>query len=248
MPSINKSNSIQVSNSFNLSRQLLIPCIIPIIFLNPTFAGEETCDKINDQGLDKLELILEKCKSHNISDDDCMNLFSELEHLDTKDIDAHFAKSVGLSSPPENPKPPTHSQTQSSSNQIDYDNLPRSPSKAFAILKKFAANVESAGKNEIKLHKKLDEPFETLKPAEIKNAFKLIDTMKKAGNKSELESLLKDHKLEHLGETKNFRCAGSGVISVHVSQGARMCFRYESINPLVISILCIGFGRVCYDH
>lgn len=249
-----------------LVKLVISPLLIIFIILNESKASQ-FCSHL-DQSLEILELILEQCEKHHVSDVECDRIFTEWGEKPSSEVKGYFhnlsvQKTKGYKAESQDGVFDSHaneshlsnsnsSNANTNTNKVyDYSSVSHSPQKAFAQLTEWVTqrNTKKDGA-EVELPHKLDKSFRSLiHPADMKSAFEVVDKILNAKNSKELTEQLKTRNIEPLVQKRErTECKGQDVWSVRLSIASRLCFDYISKDPLKIKILCIGQGDTCYPH
>jgi hypothetical protein len=209
-----------------------------ILYEPVCYGGSNKCN-LADSATENLARLLKWCDQHKISDDKCTELLDFSSGLSITDFQKKLIKlesefEVSISS-----------RNKSPSSKLS-DNIPKKASKALEELQLLSSSSDNIFFKTINFKKTAQKYFDTLSHAEIKNLYEIVDKFKNSGNQSDLIKSLKNKGIEKLSLNPNNKsCTGENILAVRLSQGARMCFH---IDGGTIDILCIGFGRICYDH
>jgi len=206
------------------------------------FAEEKSCNFSLDLN-ENIEHLLDWCERHHIPEAECEDLMDSASTLSASDF------RTKLYNFHTNPPPIPKDETLNSLTKQDWTQIPSKPMVAFQKLTELSTISSGGFAKVIHFEKQAGTFFNTLKSAEIKSAFQIIEQMKTSATRAEFENFLKKKHSEILeGTSGNKYCNGTHVVSVRLSQGSRMCFQYIQEDSTSIKILCIGQGRHCYEH
>lgn len=208
-------------------------------------ASNDTCNVSPhfEQNLDRLLLLCEKL---HVNVEDCDSL---LDAVEVDDASTFKAKLYAFEQNHQKHGQGNFTKTNPNAPAFDLPNwkdVPTNPKKAYKQLTEFSEVPHGGFSDKIQFSSKVD--MDSLNHSEIKNAYEIIEKMKSSKSRLELENYLNTKSKEVLKGSGNKACSGENVFSVRLSQGARLCFQYLPDSPNSIKILCMGHGRVCYEH
>lgn len=228
--------------------------------VGPTAQGApaKTCNLHGD--FDKNLNVLSKwCSKNKIPNQQCDSFLDVAAARSSKEFEA-LLKTQPVPSAPSLSRPATGSETKTSSAPPSTSpspslwssaDIPKKPKEAYQHLLELNRASSGTGLKTVEFTKKAGDYFETLKPAEVKHVYEIVEKMKTSRTTSDLSQFLKSKNGEWLKDNKKTRrhCPGTRVYAVRLSQGSRMCFEFDPHSESsAIKILCIGAGRSCYEH
>ncbi len=208
--------------------------------LEQAWATPNNCNFVPDYDAN-LEHLLNWCKDHHKSDDECAELLDLASQHATKE----FLKKLKRLEATETSVAPKIAVTNTTHSWTD---IPKSPAMAIEKLDGLIQIPTDGINSTITLGSKAKKKFETLNNAEIKHAYEIIEKMKSATSIQELDKFLATKGREALIGSHHQNCSGSNVFSLRLSVSARMCYQITAKKPFSINILCMGHGTNCYNH